>query len=167
MPAISSGNATLSITVRQGKVDSSWKIMPIDGCGPRTVSPPTLTRPLIAVEQAADDVEQRGLAAAGRADHRQEFARHDVERHMVDRDEHAVLRLELLEDVIDDEERLASGAIPDGEASVTAHRPVNAIRCRDRPCRAPSPRPWPGCSRRGCARRPPRRRRPRPRRSPP
>ena len=35
MPAISSGNATLSITVRQGKVDSSWKIMPIDGCGPR------------------------------------------------------------------------------------------------------------------------------------
>ena len=45
MPAISSGNATLSITVRQGKVDSSWKIMPIEGCGPRTVSPATLTRP--------------------------------------------------------------------------------------------------------------------------
>ena len=45
MPAISSGNATLSITVRQGKVDSSWKIMPIEACGPRTVSPPTLTRP--------------------------------------------------------------------------------------------------------------------------
>ena len=39
MPAISSGNATLSITVRQGKVDSSWKIMPIEACGPRIVSP--------------------------------------------------------------------------------------------------------------------------------
>ncbi len=30
MPAISSGNATFSITVRQGKVDSSWNTMPIE-----------------------------------------------------------------------------------------------------------------------------------------
>ena len=35
----------MSITVRQGKVDSSWKIMPIAGCGPRTDSPATVTRP--------------------------------------------------------------------------------------------------------------------------
>src|SRR5215475_4567883 len=46
MPAISSGNATFSITVRHGKVDSSWNTMPIAGCGPRTVSPPTVTAPL-------------------------------------------------------------------------------------------------------------------------
>ena len=44
-PAISSGKATLSITVRQGKVDSSWKIIPIEGCGPRTRSPATSTVP--------------------------------------------------------------------------------------------------------------------------
>ena len=75
MPAISSGKATFSITVRHGKVDSSWNTMPIAGCGPRTVSPATVTAPLIAVEQAADDVEQGRLAAAGRADHREELAR--------------------------------------------------------------------------------------------
>jgi hypothetical protein len=31
MPAISSGKATFSITVRHGKVDSSWNTMPIEG----------------------------------------------------------------------------------------------------------------------------------------
>ena len=45
MPTSSSGKATLSITVRQGKVDSSWNTMPIDLCGPEIVSPATLTTP--------------------------------------------------------------------------------------------------------------------------
>ena len=45
MPTSSSGKATLSITVRQGKVDSSWNTMPIDWCGPEMVSPATLTTP--------------------------------------------------------------------------------------------------------------------------
>ena len=45
MPMSSSGKATLSITVRQGKVDSSWNTMPIDLCGPEMVSPATLTVP--------------------------------------------------------------------------------------------------------------------------
>src|SRR5690348_4528895 len=45
MPAISSGKATLSMTVRQGNVDSSWNTMPNAGCVPRTASPPTATRP--------------------------------------------------------------------------------------------------------------------------
>jgi hypothetical protein len=44
-PASSSGNATLSSTVRQGNVDSSWKIIPIAACGPDTRSPATLTLP--------------------------------------------------------------------------------------------------------------------------
>ena len=35
-PAISSGNATLSSTVRHGNVDSSWNTMPIAGCVPAT-----------------------------------------------------------------------------------------------------------------------------------
>ncbi len=45
IPAISSGKATFSIRVRHGNVDSSWNTMPIAGCGPRTVSPPTVTAP--------------------------------------------------------------------------------------------------------------------------
>src|SRR6476646_3922706 len=45
MPAISSGNATLSMTVRQGNVDSSWNTMPNAGCVPDTVCPSTATRP--------------------------------------------------------------------------------------------------------------------------
>src|SRR5215831_8550120 len=45
IPAISSGKATFSITVRHGKVDSSWNTIPIAGCGPRTVSPATVTAP--------------------------------------------------------------------------------------------------------------------------
>ena len=75
MPAISSGKATFSITVRHGKVDSSWNTMPIEACGPGTVSPRDRDAALVAVEQPADDVEQGRLAAAGRADHREEFAR--------------------------------------------------------------------------------------------
>src|SRR5215831_9865576 len=45
MPTSSSGKATLSATVRQGKVDSSWNTMPIDLCGPEMVSPATVTTP--------------------------------------------------------------------------------------------------------------------------
>src|SRR4051812_20305202 len=45
MPAASSGKATFSRVVRQGKVDSSWKTMPIERCEPRTTSPSTRTPP--------------------------------------------------------------------------------------------------------------------------
>ena len=45
MPAISSGKATFSSTVRQGNVDSSWNTMPIAGCVPTIVSPSTETWP--------------------------------------------------------------------------------------------------------------------------
>ena len=44
-PAISSGKATLSTTLRQGNVDSSWNTMPMTGCGPDTFSPATVTLP--------------------------------------------------------------------------------------------------------------------------
>src|SRR5690242_14810282 len=45
MPTSSSGKPTLSVTVRQGNVDSSWNTMPIDLCGPEIVSPATETMP--------------------------------------------------------------------------------------------------------------------------
>ena len=45
MPTSSSGKATLSVTLRQGKVDSSWNTMPIDLCGAVMVSPATVTVP--------------------------------------------------------------------------------------------------------------------------
>ena len=98
MPAISSGKATFSITVRQGKVDSSWNTMPIDGCGPVIGLARDRDAAFIVAEQAADDVEQRGLAAAGRADDREEFARRDGERDVVDRGDDAFGRLEVLDD---------------------------------------------------------------------
>ena len=60
---------------------------------------------LVAVEQPADDVEQGRLAAAGRADHGEELARRDIERDVVDRGEHAFGRLEMLDDVVDHEQR--------------------------------------------------------------
>ena len=86
-PAISSGNATFSITVRHGNVDSSWNTIPIAGCVPETVSPATLTLAFVVAEQAADDVEQRRFSAAGRADDRDEFAGGDRKRHVVDGDD--------------------------------------------------------------------------------
>src|SRR4249919_1412090 len=45
IPTSSSGNPTLSVTVLQGNVDSSWNTMPIDLCGPEIVSPATVTTP--------------------------------------------------------------------------------------------------------------------------
>ena len=105
MPAISSGKATLSTTLRHGKVDSSWNTMPIEACGPEIVSPPTATRPLIAAEQSADDVEQGRFAAARRSDHGQELAGRDLERHIVERREIALGRGKAHHDVVDDEDR--------------------------------------------------------------
>ena len=49
-PAISSGNATFSSTVRHGNVDSSWNTMPIAGCVPGRSSPATVTRALVVAD---------------------------------------------------------------------------------------------------------------------
>ena len=51
---------------------------------------------LVVAEQSADHIEQGRLAAAGRADHREEFALPDRERDIVDRGDHAVGRAEML-----------------------------------------------------------------------
>ena len=60
-------------------------------------------RAVIAVEQAADDVEQRRLAAARWADHADEFARRDGEGYVIDRGEDAVRSFETLDNILDDQ----------------------------------------------------------------
>ena len=60
--------------------------------------------PVVAVGEAADDVEKRRLAAPGGADHAEELARRDGQRNVVDGSEDAVWRLEPLDDVLHDED---------------------------------------------------------------
>src|SRR5690242_3841651 len=62
---------------------------------------------LVAIDQATDDVEQGRLAATGRSDHRQELARLDAERDMIDRGERAFECLEALDDIVDDQDAVA------------------------------------------------------------
>src|SRR5262249_53349040 len=64
-----------------------------------------LDRAVEATEEAADDVEQRGLAAARRADDGDELALLDVEGDMVDRDELAFRRLVALADTDEPQRR--------------------------------------------------------------
>src|SRR5262249_60254325 len=66
-----------------------------------------LDRAVVAIEQAADDVEQSRFAAAGRTDHADEFPRRDAERNVIDRGENAVRSLEALDNVIDDQNGIA------------------------------------------------------------
>jgi hypothetical protein len=57
----------------------------------------------LAGQQPADDVEQGRFAAAGGADDTHELAVRDAERDVVDRREHAIRRLETLDDIIDNQ----------------------------------------------------------------
>ena len=54
--------------------------MPRSAPGPNTSLPSSSTRPLGRRGQAADDMQQRGLAAAGRADNADQFADADCQR---------------------------------------------------------------------------------------
>ena len=62
---------------------------------------------LIAVEQAADDIEKRRLAAARRPDHADELAVRDRQRNAVNRDDGPLRGLELLGDVVDGQDGAA------------------------------------------------------------
>src|SRR5256886_6352289 len=62
-----------------------------------------LDRALVAVEQAADDVEQGRFAAAGGTDHADKFPRGDVERDVVECDKNTVRSLEALAEAVDDQ----------------------------------------------------------------
>src|SRR6188472_1637608 len=70
-----------------------------------------LDRALVAVEQAADDVEQGRFAAAGGADNAHELAGRHAERDVVDRGEHSIRRLKPLDDVIDNQDRLGGSGM--------------------------------------------------------
>ena len=75
-----------SSTVSQGNTPRSWKTKMRRGSGPVTRSPSIVTSPAWAAE-TADDVEQRRLAAARRAEDADELALADVEVDVVrDRD---------------------------------------------------------------------------------
>src|SRR5712692_2201574 len=55
------------------------------------------------LDEAADDPEERGLAAAARTDERDELVLADRERDLADRFDRGVLRLERLRDAVDDD----------------------------------------------------------------
>ena len=82
-----SGSSTLSRTVIQGNRlrPYSWKTTAIPGGGPVDRRAVQATSPPVGVEQAGDALQQRRLAAAGRADDADEFARVDGEGEVAQR----------------------------------------------------------------------------------
>ncbi len=68
-------------------------------------------RALVTVEQSADDIEQRGLAAAGRADHGKELAGTHAERNAIHRNQRSFRRIELFDDVIDHQNAGVGGGL--------------------------------------------------------
>jgi hypothetical protein len=74
-PARRNPKATLSRTVSQGKLASSWKTTPMpSGTSPTTGLPSKLILPA-----TSQHVQQRGLAAAGWADNREKLAARQIE----------------------------------------------------------------------------------------
>ena len=76
-------------------------------------------RAFIAGDEPADDVEQGRLAAAGRADHREEFARPHRERDVIDGGDHAVRCRKAFHHIVDDEDAVRFG---DGRGAGRWHR---------------------------------------------
>ena len=77
-------NSMLPRTVSHGKTPYSWKITPRSGPGPSTGASSSRTCAARRLDEAADDVHQRRLAAARGADDRDELALADVEADAVD-----------------------------------------------------------------------------------
>ena len=87
MPVPSSGSATFSMTVRQGNVLSSWNTMPmwgVRGAGADGLAIDA-DASLPIIHQPTDHAEQRGFAAAGRADDRHELTGAHVEADVLHR----------------------------------------------------------------------------------
>jgi hypothetical protein len=103
-PAISSGNATFSSTVRHGKRRFLLEHHADRGVRSRHRAALDGDAPAVIAGQAADDVEQRRLAAARRPDDRHELAGRHRKRHVVDGDEGAVASRETFGDVADVEQ---------------------------------------------------------------
>ena len=80
MPFISRPKATLPSAVRHGKsCAKSWNTTPRSMPWPVTALPPMRISPAAGDEEAGDDVEQRRLAAAGRADDAEELGVLDID----------------------------------------------------------------------------------------
>ena len=69
----------MSSTVSHGKSAASWKSSTRSGEGPATGMPSTVIDPAAGLLEARDQLQQRGLAAAARAEQADELARLDVE----------------------------------------------------------------------------------------
>ena len=78
-PAMRGPISTLPRTVSHGKSVGAWNTMPRSGAGAGDGGVVDRDRPLRRREEAADELEQRGLAAAGRTDETDELARLDSE----------------------------------------------------------------------------------------
>ena len=76
---MSIGSITLARMLRHGSSSAFWNTMPTLPCGFVTFSPSTRIFARCRRQQARDQLEQRGLAAAGWADHDEELAVVDVE----------------------------------------------------------------------------------------
>ena len=76
---MSIGSITLARMLRHGSSSAFWNTMPTLPCGFVTCSPSTRISPVDRRQQSRDHLQQRGLAAAGRADHDKELAVVDVE----------------------------------------------------------------------------------------
>ena len=108
-PLTSRGKATLSMTVRQGKVellleDHADRAM-------RAVDDLAVDAhpALVAPDESAENIEHRGFAAARRADDGDELAALDRERHVLDGRHRALAGIETHRDVLDDQIDVTSG----------------------------------------------------------
>ena len=82
-PRISAGSSTLSITRRHFSSSGCWNTMPMSRDGSNgCAGEPMRTSPASCGVQAGENFQQRGLAAAGRADQRDQLAGLDVERRL-------------------------------------------------------------------------------------
>ncbi len=91
-------------TVFQGNSAKCWNTMPRSGPGPATGLPSTRIAAGFDRQKAADQIEQRRLAAAGRPEQRDEFAVGDLERDLVERQHLAPARRAVdVADAVDDD----------------------------------------------------------------
>ena len=86
-PAISIGNSTLASTVRHGSRFGVWNTKPKSSCGPSDLAAADFDAAAARARHAGDDAQQRGLAAAARAEQRDELALLEANRRRLQRDD--------------------------------------------------------------------------------
>ena len=129
-PASSSGSATLPRTSRQGSRRGSWKTSPTRGSGPVTGEPNEQDGAAIGRQEAADDPQQRRLAAAVGAHDGDQLALGHAQVEPIERPEACALDLEAASDPakLDGVQSVRPPATPAGTGRGTATRPTSARR---------------------------------------